>query len=468
MKVANASLKSILPVNDDLLHGFFYGSVYPVIVGLFAVLSYLTNQAIIGLLVFGIFACLILLLLDDLTPFLPLPLTVMFIFRDYEIFSSPAAYVIFGLIAICIAAHFFIFPIKKITSGKLYLPLFCVSIALLIGGIFSPYIKDYAKGVSSVLSTGPINLFAYFFLLNFIKPPKGFDVKRYFCYILTVVGCVITVELNLHFYILVEKAPNETLNNIGLTNLNAAAVLLLVAIPACWYLISRRKRVFLSLPTLVFLYLGMYQTASDGCNGITIVSLPFFAIFAILRAKNFNKQVIVRVLYVVGFSIAVLMLLYFMQHDVRELINYVISELLNDTGRTFLYEDAIEQFLKYPIFGVGFGYANPLVDWFESHSFAPYNFHSTLFHTMATSGIVGVAAYAYYYVKRFSIITAKNDSFNLFMFFSFTSFVMYGMIDTCEFTFFPSLFITIFLTMVECINVKHQSTSLPLCENCNL
>lgn len=468
MKVISTNSKTVIPVKDDLLHGFFYGSVYPVIVGLFAILSYLTNQPIIGLAVFGIFACLILLLLDDLTPFLPLPLTVMFVFRDYEIFSEPITYVVFGLIAICIVAHFFIFPIKKITSGKLYLSLFYVSVALLIGGIFSPYFKDYTKGISSVLSTGAINLFAYFFLLNFIKPPKGFDVKRYFCYLLTVVGCVITVELNIHLYLLVDKVPGVISKNMGLTNVNAAAVLLLVAIPACWYLISRRKHIVLSFLALIFLYVGMYQTASDGCAGITLVSLPFFATFAILRARNFNKQVIIRVIYVLGISVAILLLLYFTRYDVREIINYVISELLNDTGRTPLYNDAIKQFLQYPLFGVGFGYNNPSVDWFELHAFAPFNFHSTLFHTMATTGVVGLAAYAYYYVQRFRIITAKNDSFNLFMFFSFTSFVMYGMIDTCEFTFFPALFITIFLTMVECINIKHVSNSLPLCEKCGL
>ena len=209
----------------------------------------------------------------------------------------------------------------------------------------------------------------------------------------------------------------------------------------------------------------MYLTKSDGCNGISIVSLPFFATFAILRAKHFNKQVIIRVIYIAATTLAVTLLLYFNHHDLRKLIDYVISKLSNDAWRTFLYEEAIKLFLEYPIFGVGFGYDNPANAWISTHPLAPYNFHSTLFHTMATTGVVGVAAYVYYYIQRYRIITAKNDSFNLFMFFSFTSFAMYGMIDTCEFTFFPALFITILFAVIERVNEKRSQPQLPLSRN---
>ena len=71
------------------------------------------------------------------------------------------------------------------------------------------------------------------------------------------------------------------------------------------------------------------------------------------------------------------------------------------SGRDVLYKEAIELFKAHPLFGVGRGYLGPN---YKLNSVGVYWFHSTVLQVAATMGIVGLAAYAYYYYVRFAIL----------------------------------------------------------------
>ena len=148
----------------EQLKSLFYSKFYLAYLALFTVLFYCTNTPVLGLSFFALLACVTLLLYRDLTPFMPLHLFVVLIFRDFSAFDNLWVFLIFVPVAICLIAHFFIYPIKKVFIGKLFFPIIFVSIALLLGGLFSPYYKDFARGLITTLTVGPLILFAYFLL----------------------------------------------------------------------------------------------------------------------------------------------------------------------------------------------------------------------------------------------------------------------------------------------------------------
>jgi hypothetical protein len=150
----------------------------------------------------------------------------------------------------------------------------------------------------------------------------------------------------------------------------------------------------------------------------------------------------------------------FAKYGFADTVSNLLSKLSDDHGRTELYIDAINLFVKHPVFGVGCGYY-PQDLALETHIFG-YNLHSIFFHTLAILGIFGVIAYSIFYLARYKIILKTNDCFNVFAYVAFSAFFAYSAIDTCENTVIPcTVFVIIFMVIVEYANSTHKN-QLPL------
>lgn len=455
----------LISEKNQFIHSFFYGPIYPILVGLFSVFSYFVSIPEIGIVSLGLIACFVLIIYKDLTPFIPLPFTVMLVFRSYDNVLQPINCVVFVLVFFSLVAHFIIYP-PTLKRGKLYLPLIFVSAALFLGGIGSPYFSEYERGLATVLATGPLLLFVYFLFTSYLCPPKGFSLKNYICYTLVILGVFVTIEVFFHRYLFyVLSAPNVSELDLGWNNINGVGSLLLATIPACWYLLTRSKRITLSLLSMIFIYVGIVLTRSDGCIGTAIVFIPILMIFSVSKGNSFHKNILTKIFLIVLSLCSIIAFWGMLKTDLKSVFDFILLKLSDDTNRTILFKDALELFKSHPLFGVGQGYYNP-DGWLSLSPVVAYNFHSTFFHVLATMGIVGLVAYIFYFIQRYRIIMAKNSVFNLFAFFSFTMFEMYGMVDTCEFNVMPAmLVVTIILTVIERINTKGNDGALPLSWN---
>ncbi len=449
----------------EQLKSFFYSKYYLAYLSLFTVLFYCTNTPVLGLSFFALLACITLLFYRDLTPFLPLHLFVVLIFRNFSVFDSLWVFLIFVPVAVCLVLHFIYYPIKKVFFGKLFFPIVGVSVALLLGGLFSPYYQNFARGLITTLTVGPLILFAYFLFSQYISPPKEIDVRQYFFFALCMIAFAACAELFLQVFFQVNLHPTQ-MYTLGWGSWNSVGAILLFSIPACWYMMlySRNGHAYLLL--LIFFYYSMYLTQSEGAAGTAFAMTPIILLTTIFKGSlKKNKYRILKVATLLFFTFIVITIFAFaVMGKLPRYIELFLLELGNDSSRTKLYKEAMDLFAKFPVFGVGCGYTNP--DSFLSaqlFSLTTYNFHSTIIHVLATMGIVGIIAYAFYYVARFKIICKSPSPFNLFAFFAFIMFEIYASVDTGEFCVIPLLFcITALFVVVEKNNYQPKEEPLEL------
>jgi O-antigen ligase len=135
-----------------------------------------------------------------------------------------------------------------------------------------------------------------------------------------------------------------------------------------------------------------------------------------------------------------------------------IKKSTDPNGRIPAYEHAIKIFLEYPIFGVGVGHGMIAVN--SCGNFYGL-FHSTLFHTLATTGIVGLIAFAVYYVERLKLITKNRTTLGFYALVSFIAFALYGIVDNSEFN-IVLVYMTAIIAITGLENKKNDDQPLPL------
>ena len=442
------------------LRGFFYGEVYLAIVSIITVLSYCLNLSVIGLCCLCVFAVITLLLYQDFTPFAILPMVVLLIVRDLNMFLSFYTYIPLFFVLIALVIHFVVFPIK-LKKAKLYMPLIVLSVTLLTSGLFAENIFSYYHlGLVSRLATGPLILFVYYLFVNCFNPPNNFDFEIYFSRILVYFGLICFVQMSAYDLWKELGFVENASAHIGWNNVNGVASLIILCIPACFYLMVKEGSVFTQAFALVLIYRGLYLTESDGCIGISLTILPVLFFFAYLKADKKIRLKLLALAGVILLGVFTLLTISIIQTGNIPILEKIRANIFRDSGRTPIYENAIENFLKYPIFGVGIGY-HPQDIIMDTTVVIAFNYHSTFFHVIATMGSVGLIAFAWYFIRRYQILMTNDSPFNTFMLASFTFTEVYGFIDTVEFNIVPlMLIIIIMLSAVEVNNKKPKQ--LPL------
>ena len=449
----------------NALTNFFYSKYYPIYVALFSLLFYTTKIPVVSLIFYITLACFTLLAFRDLTPFMPLPLMLMMSFSDLSFFSNPLCLVLIGVCSLCLVSHFIIYPIKKFQFGKLFIPICLISVALFVGGIFSPYIKDYSRGLASSLTVGPMILLEYILFTNYFCPPENFDYKEHFLFTLMVAGCLISADLIVHEYYVSIKKDLKFEMGFGNTNIMGAA--LLVTIPACWYFVCAKRKMLLPFISLILNYLAVYLSNSDGALGVAGACIPVLAIIGYIKADEYHKKVFLKWALILCVLAVFTLFVISLKIDLYAFTVNFLNKVSTDNGRTALYSLSLNLFSKFPIFGVGLGYFDPSLNNSEDLTNIValiFSFHSTFFHIIATMGLLGLITYVIYYVARYKIILKKDGIFNVTAYLSFSMLQVYGMIDTCEFHALPILlFLTAFFVTTErSNNEKDNDQALPL------
>ncbi len=447
----------------NLLKALVYHPLYVVVFAFITLLSYLLDVQFIGFFCFTIVAIPIFLLLDDVWPILPLLALVTFLFRKLD-FSHPIFIAMLIPIGISLILHFFLFPIKSFKGGFLFLPLILVSITLFSGGLFSRELSDYPKGLVTAITIGPGILFIYWFFRQFINPPENFDFRTEFFRIL--LACGLVVGLETLFQVYHTKVLNDGMFNtyhMGWANVNSASVIIMISSPACFYFILKDK-VF--LPNLIFLatlIVSCLLSSSDACSVIMITFSAIMLVGTYIKLKKPTQRLILLLECFVICIIAILFLCFNIE-IVNSVLDKILASVSYDNGRTRLYKEAWALFVKGPIFGASLGYYNDAFLMDQNALTYSYFFHSTFFEVIASTGIVGLTAYVYYFVQRYRILTNNNSTFNTLCYISFSLFEIYGFLDVVEFSIIPHMIFATLIILVAELNNLSKVERLPLTE----
>ena len=442
-------------------NSFLYGAYYPVAVFAWVFLCFALRLQTVGLFAMILFACFVVLKAEDITPIAVLFLSFLFLITDYSLIPTMPYNIAYAVFILCLIIHYVFRHKKRIVLGRLFLPICLVSASLFLSGVFSPFI-NVQFGLTYAFAVGPLVLIIYLVFLNGIRPPAGFNVKKYFCYVFILCAALPCLEL-----MLAKSFPDYFLSSpykdIGWGNNNTIGALTLTAVPCCFYLLVKTGKSFICLSVAMFFVASAYITGSDGCLGIICLLFPFLCVLAFRQLdKKYRKEYMLCV-----FSLFMLALIFavtvFAVYSIEE-ITEEIKKRANDSGRIQLYLHAWELYKGYPIFGVGQAYTNDTVFVGKGLEFlSGFNFHSVVFHVLATLGTFGAIAYTVYYVQRIRIIFEKFSNFNLFAGASFLGFFSYAVIDVSEFNVIPLLAVlTVLFAVTEICNAKKAEDVLPL------
>ena len=432
----------------NYIEWFFYGKLYPVILALTAFLFWMADLQLVGFFIVVLFGSFALFFFDDILLTIPALFTIPMTFRDSSVFNyslTPYILLIPGLIAFI--GHLLKFQRSKLKFDSLSFGIMGIMVAMLIGGIGVGFNENYKYGLSFVMIAGVAMLAVHFFYTNRTKLQDKYDSKNYLCFSMVTVGNLACFQL---IYALVQViylgSTDFQFPYFCWANTNNIGYIILIATPMCCYLILNAKNIIPYVVNVVFYYVCVFVTGSDGsiCILLGFAPLLLYSVYLNISRKNYQLLKTLYLIVISGATLIVVYLFLFMPNVVNEFFN----RATNDNLRGPLYSYAWELFTSNPIFGVGVGHG--IMNTQEIH--AGY-FHSTFFFSIASTGIVGLIAFVVLYILRIKLITKGNTTLGLFTLMSFSMFALYSLIDVGEFH-VVLLYITVIMSVTGVMNKK--------------
>ncbi len=328
-------------------------------------------------------------------PFLMLTVLLSSCYNSYAVFIRFRWLLIPAVAALLFHILFYRAPFR---AGKSFAPLLAVSLALTLGGVGSISAAEYwnATALYYVGGLGFGLLLFYLLLKSRLARPRDYSAARLLLVALLLAG-VCAAFNTLDFYAVRTAWMRDDLRIYGhlrLININQRnvfATFLLLALPTPFYF-ARKRVAFLALAALFLL--SLILTSSRG--GMIFGTLMFFLSFldfvwhdAAHRRRN-----------AILFSIALALFAALLGFAVwRGFFDFRFANGFFEGPRQILLRRAWEDFCHAPIFGRGLGYSGNS-DAYAPVAFAMHWYHMMIPQILASTGLVGVLAFASLFVSR--------------------------------------------------------------------
>lgn len=395
---------------------FIYTPFFAATISLVAFFFWFINGGIFAIAAFAVLAIVILFLSEDITPLITLAFNALFTVRDLSTLNLVSGLIIFMPVAAALIIHFVIYRVKKVCFGKLLIPFGLVFISFLLGGIFNPEsLKHYGLGIEQIVCIGFIMPFAYFVLSQGIIPPKTVDLRNYLCY--TLVFTSFNIELQMLRYAIKPIT-------LGWGNPVFAGYVMLLAIPASLYLITKSKTPVFNILISLALYICMLLTVSDCSKILAFFCAPFF-VYVTYKNCNYRYKKLFSFIVKTAIFAALIVAVTLVISDPQKWSEYIFIHI-SDNGRGDIYDKSVYPIISHPLFGSGLYY--PIF-----YDICGNNFHSFVLHSLATTGIFGFICHSFLLGKRLKILASKKDLFSFYMFFAVLTYDAFSLVDCGEF-----------------------------------
>lgn len=425
---------------------FIYSDFYLAFVAIVALLGWYSENAAFGITASVIIAGLALLAADDVLPF-----TINFFSAVLLVYSYDFAdYSYLWPLAFPLGACLIVFMVKngrhKFSLGKMFFPLVAIAYAMLIGGAGVMIKQDFLRVLPDFVLLGLGVPTVYLFTNHYLKKDDRRDVPNYFAKSMMYIGLVVCLQLIISIANTISELHTplcEWYNMSWVTgwgNRNSIATYLIFTACMTLYLSTRYRQGWIYIAIAAFQYVCLVLTFSRGGIIFGALSALFAFAFTIIKApsKGFHM------LYLAIVMLGILIMYLIFRKEVNTMVGALLDRGMDSSGRLDLYKEAWELFKAHPFLGVGRGYVGSRI---PANSIGVYWFHSTIMQVAACMGLVGLAAYAYFYGMRLYILFKNiRNSFNLFCLAIFIGFEGYSLINTGTMVAYPSMMLVIVIT----------------------
>lgn len=391
---------------------------YPFVTAAVALFCYYLGLDVVIIYFIGITSILMLLLLDDLTPLISnfLFMNVMVSpqhapatdavenYNSYYFFHPAVLSFVIIIIVLMVAAIIFriVMTIKK-GNFKLtptFFGLCAFAAVMILGGLFS-------KGYDPMnLVFGAVMAALFLGIFSLMKDNLKISKENYekIAYAFVALSALVIIELAVVYISkfneifsdgVISRGP---LIGFGWGTYNQVGMLLLISIPAIFYLAGKNERGYLFfLYSVVVLFAAFMSMSRQAMLG-SVVIYPLCLIILLIKGKN--RMINAIITSVAAVCIIVLMGVFW--NKLSELFSNIFNNLFSGSGRTKIWKEGIGEFVSAPFLGTG--WYTDLADKFEGlgkvgFSFIPEMYHDTFVQLLASCGIMGLAAYLVHRVQ---------------------------------------------------------------------
>lgn len=408
----------------------------------------LINVTLVGLLV--LFHFFLLVFYKNTAYALPVVFSFLFIVNQSNMTLDTVGTLSLPIVAFILVVSSYVIHIirykVKFKKGILFNGLMLLAVAYMIPLLYTPFsFKAFFVSLA-----GFIYLFFYLFYKNTLEIKKEEIFKLIFLFSLAMTYQFVfyfiqgfIINDHLPFY---ERLASGWGRNLGWANINDLCFYTALTIPSYIYFIIKKKNNWMYWLLLVFPILTVIlSTSRGGLIGFSLAALGMLYIGFRHFEKEKKKELII-------FLVSVVILLGINYPiitgwigDFSNSTNGTITEF--STHRLFIYDEAIQAFLKYPIFGGGWVSIEGVMEklFIETGlNYRLFMYHSTLFHTLATMGLFGFFGLVIYYVDLSKFLFKNLTLEKRLLLIGFIASQVHGLIDNVQFA-VPYSFLIVWL-----------------------
>lgn len=276
--------------------------------------------------------------------------------------------------------------------------------------------------------------------------------KDYFAWVGFGTGCLLLAEI-LWIYV---KNPVVTDGIINRSQIftgwgmhNNLGGILAMMIPFAFYLAAKYHRGWIGTVVGSAFLVGVFLTCSR--TSILIGSCAYaLCIFLMLHYASNRKN---NTIALITISVIVLVSIVLFRNYLLRLFSDILSIGLDPSSRDTIYVEGMTLFSKAPIFGNSF-YSPGFVPWDWStvdafSNFFPPRWHNTIVQLLASTGVVGLAAYGFHRFQTIRLFLAHRNKENNFIACSLAVLLLCSMFDCHMFNIGPVLFYSAALAAME-------------------
>lgn len=376
-------------------------------------------------------------------------------------FNENALKAVIGFAVVIISA----FLIRLICDGSikaaftkrcsLTVSILALDVAIIFNGFLGPdaQVRNMLYGI--IIASG-ITL-VYFAVHGMLYRSK--DVVTYACKVAVCASYVVLGQILLLF---IRTYLNDTLfftwgNNVinhmnfylgwGVTTVVGAVLVL--GIPAAFYLARKCKASGFLYFSGLFFFLGTFMLDARSSMVAGAGAVVIGMILSCFKCKN---KVACRIYTAIVVIVPVCALIYLVKYtnilntSLGDMLKSVLEMHKGDSGRMDMWKNGIEDFLRAPVFGIGFsngGYVKPDLNVYSNM------YHCILIEFLGATGIVGCIAFLFHAFELLRLFFRKFSIDKMLLMMIPAMIIVMSLVDNFFFYFNFHIFYGAFLALAE-------------------